>query len=353
MDIKTLSHQAVELLKQLITIPSFSKEENGTATLLEKFLRDRGVKTTRKLNNIWAWNKHFDAAKPTILLNSHHDTVKPNSGYTRDPFEAKMEGGKLYGLGSNDAGGCLVSLIAVFLYFYEKENLKYNFCLAATAEEEISGINGLELILPELGKLDFAIVGEPTLMQLAIAERGLMVLDCVAHGKAGHAAREEGDNAIYKALQDIEWFHTYRFPKKSEAFGVVKMSVTVINAGSQHNVVPAECDFVVDVRVTDEYRNEEVLEIIRQHVSCDVTPRSVRLKPSKIDKNHPIVQAGIALGRTTYGSPTTSDQALLDIPSLKVGPGDSARSHMADEFVYEAEIGEGIELYIKMLQKII
>jgi acetylornithine deacetylase len=351
-DTNTLYKQAVSLLQQLIAIPSFSKEENLTADLIEKFLQDKGVKTHRKLNNIWAYNRYFDAAKPTILLNSHHDTVKPNSGYTRDSYDAKIEDGKLYGLGSNDAGGCLVSLINVFLYFYERENLKYNFCLATTAEEEISGVNGLELIIPELGQLNFGIVGEPTLMQLAIAERGLMVLDCVAHGKAGHAAREEGDNAIYKALADIEWFHTFRFQNESEVFGPIKMSVTIINAGSQHNVVPASCTFTVDVRVTDAYRNEEVLEIIRQHVSCDVTPRSIRLKPSKIDKEHPIVQAGIALGRTTYGSPTTSDQSLLDIPSLKVGPGDSARSHTADEFVYVDEIREGIELYIKMLESI-
>jgi acetylornithine deacetylase len=352
-EVNTLYTQAVELLQQLIAIPSFSREEGHTADLIEKFLSNKGVKTHRKLNNIWAWNKHFDVARPTILLNSHHDTVRPNSGYTRDPFDAKIEDGKLYGLGSNDAGGCLVSLINTFLYFYEKQELKYNFCLATTAEEEISGVNGLELIIPDLGRLDFGIVGEPTQMQLAIAERGLMVLDCITHGKAGHAAREEGENAIYKAMPDIEWFHTYRFPKESEVFGPIKMSVTIINAGSQHNVVPASCTFTVDVRVTDAYRNEEVLEIIRQHVSCDVNPRSIRLKPSKIDKVHPIVQAGISLGRTTYGSPTTSDQSLLDIPSLKVGPGDSARSHTADEFVYVDEIREGIELYIKMLESIV
>ncbi|ASU35601.1 M20 family metallo-hydrolase [Mucilaginibacter xinganensis] len=351
-DIKILYEQAVGLLQQLIAIPSFSREEDLTAGLIENFLKDKGVETHRKLNNIWAYNKYFDAAKPTILLNSHHDTVKPNSGYTRDPYDAAIIEGKLYGLGSNDAGGCLVSLINVFLYFHEKQNLKYNFCLATTAEEEISGVNGLELIIPDLGPLDFGIVGEPTLMQLAIAERGLMVLDCVAHGKAGHAAREEGENAIYKALADIEWFRTFRFPNESEVFGPIKMSVTIINAGSQHNVVPASCTFTVDVRVTDAYRNEEVLEIIRQHVSCEVTPRSIRLKPSKIDREHPIVRAGIALGRTTYGSPTTSDQSLLDIPSLKVGPGDSARSHTADEFVYVHEIREGIELYIKMLESI-
>jgi len=351
-EIEKLFDQAVTLLQKLISIPSFSKEEDKTADTIKEFMKSHGITMHRKLNNLWAWNKHFDPAKPTILLNSHHDTVKPNSGYTRDPYDAKIEDGKLYGLGSNDAGGCLVSLIVSFLYFYNKENLKYNFCLATTAEEEISGVNGLELIIPELGQLDFGIVGEPTLMQLAIAERGLMVLDCTAHGKAGHAAREEGENAIYNALADIEWFRTFRFPKESEVFGPIKMSVTIINAGSQHNVVPASCVFTVDVRVTDAYRNEEVLEIIRQHVKCDVQPRSIRLKPSSINKEHPIVQAGIALGRTTYGSPTTSDQSLLDIQSIKVGPGDSARSHTADEFVYVDEIKEGIELYVKMLEQL-
>ena len=349
----TLSGEAVSLLKQLIAIPSFSRDEEGTADLLEQFLIGKGVKIHRKLNNIWAFNKYFDASRPTILLNSHHDTVKPNPGYTRDPFEASVEDGKLFGLGSNDAGGCLVSLIAVFLYFYKQADLSYNFCLATTAEEEISGVNGLELIIPELGPLDFAIVGEPTGMHLAIGERGLMVLDCVAHGKAGHAAREEGENAIYSAIRDIEWFRSYKLPLESALFGPVKMSVTIISAGSQHNVVPAECKFTVDVRVTDAYRNEEVLEIIRQHVKCSITPRSVRLKSSKIGEDHPIVQAGIALGRTTYGSPTTSDQVLLDIPSLKIGPGDSARSHTADEFVYVDEINEGIELYIKMLERVV
>ena len=351
--IKTLSEQAVELLQQLLFIPSFSKEEGGTAQLLEQFLSGEGIKIHRKINNVWAFNKYYDAAKPTILLNSHHDTVKPNPGYTRDPFEGAIEDGKLYGLGSNDAGGCLVSLIAVFRYFYDQPHLKYNFCLAATGEEEISGVHGLEFILPDLGELDFAIVGEPTQMHLAIAERGLMVLDCVSHGTAGHAAREEGENAIYKAIKDIEWFRTYRFPKESEVFGSIKMSVTMINAGSQHNVVPATCTFTVDVRVTETYTNEEVLNIIRQHVSCEVNPRSTRLKPSSIEKNHPIVQAGIALGRTTYGSPTTSDQALLDIPSLKIGPGDSVRSHTADEFIYVDEIKNGIGLYIKMLESIV
>ncbi|MEO6521044.1 MAG: M20 family metallo-hydrolase [Mucilaginibacter sp.] len=350
---ETLFQDAVELLKQLITTQSFSREEVQTADIIDAFLKARGIPTNRKMNNIWAYNQHFDAAKPTILLNSHHDTVKPNTGYTRNPFEPTVEDGKLYGLGSNDAGGSLISLISTFLYFYNKPNLKYNLCLATTAEEEISGINGLESIIPELGKLDFGIVGEPTLMQLAIAEKGLMVLDCTTYGKSGHAAREEGDNAIYKAMSDIEWFRTYKFPKESEIFGPIKMSVTIINAGSQHNVVPATCTFTVDVRVTDAYRNEEVLELIKQHVSCEVKARSIRLKPSSIDKNHPIVQSGLKLGRTTYGSPTTSDQSLLDIPSLKIGPGDSARSHSSDEFIYVDEIREGIELYIKLLEEIV
>lgn len=352
MMIKTLQQDSIALLKALISIPSFSKEENNTADLIEKFLQDRQITTHRKLNNIWAYNRHFDAGKPTLLLNSHHDTVKPNPGYTRDPFLPETEDGRLYGLGSNDAGGCLVSLIATFLYFYDREGLAYNICLAATAEEEISGINGLECILPELGELEFAIVGEPTEMQLAIAERGLLVLDCTVTGKAGHAAREEGDNAIYKALQDIEWFRNYRFAKVSEVFGPLKMSVTIISAGSQHNVVPATCTFTVDVRVTDAYTNEEVLKIIRTNVGCEVKPRSVRLKPSSIDKGHPLVQAGLAMGRKTYGSPTTSDQALLSIPSVKIGPGDSARSHMADEYVNIAEVEQGIALYIALLEPV-
>ena len=348
-----LFDDSLNLLRKLISIPSLSREEENTASAIERFLEDHGVKTHRLINNVWAFNEHFDAKKPTILLNSHHDTVKPNPGYSRDPFAADIIDGKLFGLGSNDAGGCLVSLIAVFIHFYKEKNLKYNLCLAATAEEEISGKNGIELILPQLGSLEFAIVGEPTLMQMAIAERGLMVLDCVAHGRAGHAAREEGENAIYKAMKDINWFKTYEFAKKSALFGPVKMSVTIIEAGSQHNVVPALCKFTVDVRVTDAYRNEEVLKIINQNVDCEVNPRSTRLKPSSISTEHPIVKAGIALGRETYGSPTTSDQALLDIPSLKMGPGDSARSHMADEYIYANEIQEGIDLYIKLLAEVV
>ena len=353
METEQLYENAVALLRQMIQTPSFSKEEAGTAGLLAEFLQERGVEVHRKKNNVWAFNRHYDPAKPTILLNSHHDTVKPNGAYTRDPFAATVEGDRLYGLGSNDAGASGVSLLAAFLHFYDRKDLKYNLCVAITAEEENSGHDGLECVIPELGPLEFAIVGEPTLMQLAIAERGLMVIDCTAHGKAGHAAREEGDNAIYKAMQDIEWFRTYRFPKVSDLFGAVKMSVTIISAGTQHNVVPAECRFTVDIRVTDRYTNEEVLEIIKEHVSCEVKARSTRLRPSSIRPDHPIVQAGLALGRTTYGSPTTSDQALLDIPSLKLGVGDSARSHSADEFVGLSEIREGIDLYIRMLSAIL
>jgi acetylornithine deacetylase len=341
---------AVELLQHLISIPSFSKEEHATAEAINAFLQERGVATNRKGNNVWAFNKFYSMDKPTILLNSHHDTVKPNAGWTKDPFTAIIENGKLIGLGSNDAGGCLVSLIATFLYFYQRENLLYNFVLAATAEEEISGKNGIESILEELGKIDFAVVGEPTEMHMAIAEKGLMVLDCVAHGRAGHAARDEGENAIYKALKDIEWFRTYRFDKESAYLGPVKMSVTVIQSGSQHNVVPDKCTFTVDVRMTDAYTHEEVLDIIRQHVQSEVTPRSTRLKPSSIAEDHPFVQAGIRLGRKTFGSATTSDQALLSVPSLKMGPGDSLRSHTADEYIYLSELEEGIRIYIDMLE---
>lgn len=343
----------IELLERLIGTPSYSREESQTAGILASFLNDEGVRDVQRLhNNVWAYNRAFDPAKPTLLLNSHHDTVKPNSAWTRDPFVPTVEAGRLYGLGSNDAGGSVVSLIAAFLHFYEVEGLRYNLCLALTAEEEVSGQNGIESILPQLGGLDFAIIGEPTGMELAIAERGLMVLDCVARGQAGHAARDEGENAIYKAMRDIEWFRTYRFPRCSALFGGVKMSVTIVSAGTQHNVVPAECRFTVDVRVPDGYTNEEVLAVVREHVAAEVVPRSTRLKPSSIDPTHPIVRAGLTLGRRTYGSPTLSDQALLSVPSLKMGPGDSARSHSADEFIYLNEIEQGIDQYIAMLETV-
>lgn len=345
--------EATGLLKEMIALPSFSKEENDTADLLCRFFHERGVVHERIGNNVWAYNKYKSETKPCILLNSHHDTVKPNPGYTKDPFTPVIEEGKLYGLGSNDAGGCLVSLIATFLYYYDRQDLRYNLCLLASAEEEISGKNGVEEAVRHIGVMDFAIVGEPTLLNMAVAEKGLMVLDCEALGLAGHAAREEGDNAIYKAMEAIDWFRTFQFPKVSSFLGPVKMSVTVINGGEQHNVVPASCTFVVDVRTTDVYNNQEVLDIIRQHVSVNVNPRSIRLNPSTIAVDHPIVLSGLELGAQTFGSPTMSDQAILTIPSIKAGPGDSARSHSANEFIFLDEIEQGIVFYINLLQKVL
>jgi acetylornithine deacetylase/succinyl-diaminopimelate desuccinylase-like protein len=349
---ETYHPQALALLQQLIATPSFSREEDQTAEILTGFFQQHGIVVKRTGNNIWATNQFYNGAKPTILLNSHHDTVKPNPAYTRPPFEPAIEGDRLFGLGSNDAGGPLVSLIATFLHFYSRQNLKYNLLIAATAEEEISGVNGIEMIWNELPPIDCAIVGEPTLTDIAIAEKGLLVLDCVVLGKAGHAAREEGINAIYKALKDIEWFQSFTFPKVSDTLGQVKMSVTVIQAGQAHNQIPPECTFTVDVRVTDAYTLEEVLAVIRANVSCQVTPRSLRLKPSGISNGHPLVQAGLRLNKKLYGSPTTSDQALIPVPSIKMGPGDSARSHSANEYIYLNEINQGIESYIRLLNQL-
>ena len=348
-----LTKEAVALLKNLISTPSLSGEEAGTALLIEAWFRSNNMTFKRDKNNVWAQNKHFDAAKKTILLNSHHDTVKPNKGYTKDPFNPEISDGKLYGLGSNDAGGCLVSLLATFTYFYNTKDLKYNFVIVASAEEESSGQHGLNSMLKIIPPIDFAIIGEPTLMQLAISEKGLLVLDCKANGTPGHAAHGIADNAIYNAIEDINWFQNFEFPKKSETLGKVKMTVTQIEAGSQHNVIPANCNYVVDVRVTDAYSNQEVLEIIQANVKSEVTARSLRLNSSSIPKEHPVVQAGIKLGRETYGSPTLSDQSVLSCPSLKLGPGQSLRSHTADEFIYIQEIEEGIDLYIKILNEIV
>ncbi len=354
LQLKTLQQDAIGLLKQLIAIPSFSKEEDVTATCIDNFLKTRGVHTNRYLNNVWATNQYFDASKPTILLNSHHDTVKPNKGYTLPPFEPIENEGKLFGLGSNDAGGCLVSLIATFLYYYNNKNLKYNLLLAATAEEEISGNNGVEILLPLLPNIDFGIVGEPTLLNMAVAERGLMVLDCIAYGVAGHAARNEGENAIYKAFRAIEWIKNYKFEKVSDLLGAVKMTVTSINTeNKQHNVVPPQCSFIVDVRVNELYSFDEVINVIQQHIDCTIQPRSCRLKSTAIAIQHPIIQSGIQLGKPYYGSPTTSDKALMNFPTLKMGPGDSARSHTADEFIYLSEIESGIETYIQLLQPLL
>ena len=349
-----MQSDAIELLKKLIATPSFSKEEDNSSAVIRNFLEKHEVKPEQHLYNIWAKNKYFDDNKPTILLNSHHDTVKPNKGYTLDPFSAIEKDGKLFGLGSNDAGGSLVSLIATFIYFYKKEDLKYNLVLAATAEEEISGYNGIEALLFYFDKIDCAIVGEPTQMQMAVAEKGLMVLDCIASGKAGHAARDEGESALYKAISDIDWFRSYNYDKVSGLLGPVKMTVTVIETDNKaHNVVPAQCKFVVDCRVNELYTFEELLDIIKSNVKSEVKPRSTRLRSSSIALDHPIVKAGLNLGITYYGSPTTSDKALMPFPALKIGPGDSARSHTADEFIYIDEIKNGIELYIQLLNEVL
>lgn len=344
------------LLQRLVRTPSFSRQEGEAADVAAAFLADRGVAVRRKGHNLWAQNRACDPALPTLLLNSHLDTVRPNAGYTRDPFDGEVTGGRLYGLGSNDAGASVVSLIAAFLHFYETKNLKYNLVLALTAEEEVSGsggTGGIESIWADLGPVAAAIVGEPTGLRMAVAERGLMVLDCRAEGRAGHAARGEGVNAIYEALPDIEWFRDYRFPKVSPLLGGVGMAVTVVAAGTQHNVVPAECTFAVDVRLNELYTHAEVLEIVRAHVKCTVTPRSTRLRSSSIDEDHPLVAAGRALGLESFGSPTLSDQALIPVPSLKLGPGQSARSHSADEYVELAEIRAAVDTYIRLLEKVL
>ncbi len=345
---------AVGLLKQLISTPSFSKEENDTAEIICAFFSKHAVPFARVGNNIYAKNKHYDASKPSILLNSHHDTVLPNKGYTMDPFTPVEKDGKLYGLGSNDAGGCLVSLIATFLHFYEREHTSHNVVFAASAEEEISGVNGIELVLPFLGKIDFGIVGEPTKLEMAVAERGLMVIDCIAIGRAGHAARKEGENALYKAVDDINWIRNYQFDKVSDLLGESRLTVTVIDTDNkQHNVVPAQCKFVIDVRVNEMYTFEEILEALKANLKSQFKPRTTRMKSTSIALDHPLVKAGINLGKGYYGSPTTSDKALMPFPTLKMGPGDSARSHTADEFIFLAEIEDGINTYIKMVEQIV
>jgi acetylornithine deacetylase len=353
-ELAILKTGAVSLLKKLISTPSFSREEAETASVLESFFTGKGIPAKRYLNNVWALNKYFDATKPSLLLNSHHDTVKPNRNYTLDPFTPIEKDGRLYGLGSNDAGGCLVSLIAVFMHYYGRKDLAYNLVFAATAEEEISGVNGIEKLLPELPPLSCGIVGEPTLMNMAVAERGLMVLDVLTTGRAGHAAREEGENALYKALADIDWFRNYQFEKISPLLGKVKMTVTVIDTENKaHNVVPAQCHFVVDARVNELYTFEEVLETVHKHVKSEVKPRSTRLRSTSIPMDHPLVKAGLQLDRSYYGSPTTSDKALMPFPTLKMGPGDSARSHTADEYIHMHEIQEGIDLYIQLLNQVL
>jgi acetylornithine deacetylase len=347
-DLSLLQSEAVGLLKKLIATPSFSKEENDTAELIGEFFEKHQIPCFRVGNNIYAKNKHYDPTKQSILLNSHHDTVRPNKSYTIDPFVPLEKEGRLYGLGSNDAGGCLVSLLAVFLHFCHNENLTHNVVFAASAEEEISGVNGIELVLPYLGQIDFGIVGEPTRLEMAIAERGLMVIDCTANGRSGHAARNEGENALYKAMDDIYWIRNYSFEKKSELLGESRMTVTVIETENrQHNVIPSQCKFVIDVRVNELY------EALRDNLKSQFKPRTTRMKPTSISLEHPLVKAGIALGKGYYGSPTTSDKALMPFPALKMGPGDSARSHTADEYIYLDEIKLGIEFYINLLNQFI
>lgn len=343
-----LYDEAVQLLSQLIEIPSYSKEESSTAEVIEEFFTARDIEVHKSGNNIWAFAAPFEKNKPTIWLNSHHDTVKPNASYTKDPFLPITEEGKLYGLGSNDAGGPLVSLMAAFTHFYEQD-LPFNLIMIASAEEEISGKNGIASVIDQLPPCDLAIVGEPTLMDMAVAEKGLMVIDAKVHGKAGHSAREEGVNAIYLALDDLQKIRDFEFRKTSQFLGKTKVSATVIHSGQQHNVVPDLCEFVLDVRVTDAYTLEEAIEELKSNLSADLIPRSLRLQSSHVAENHMILQVAKKLGIKTYGSPTLSDQALIPYPSVKIGPGDSARSHSADEYIYLNEIQKGIEGYIKLL----
>ncbi len=355
-----LIQDAISLLNEMIATPSFSKEEEAVSKVIENFLSERKVTSKRLLNNIYATNKHFDPLKESILFNSHHDTVKPAKGYTTDPFFPTHVDGKIIGLGSNDAGAPLVSLIAAFVFFYERNDLPFNIILAATAEEEISGKNGVELLLNDVTFIETlggsiisgALVGEPTQMNMAIAERGLLVLDATALGKAGHAARKEGINAIDIALEDIKKIQSIQFDKHSELTGETKATVTVIETENKaHNVVPASCKFVLDIRVNELYTFDEVLGILKSNLKSELTPRSFRLKSTLIPLTHPIVKAGLSMGLDYYGSPTTSDKALMNFPALKIGPGDSARSHTADEFIFIEEIEKGIEKYIELIEK--
>lgn len=342
------TNDAIALLQQLIAIPSISKDEKQAADFIERFIEINGYVASRKNNNIWMLSPGFDSSRPTVLLNSHIDTVKPVPGWTLDPILPTIKNGKLFGLGSNDAGASVVSLLYAFFYL-TKQQQSYNLIFAASSEEEVSGENGIVSLLNELPKIDFAIVGEPTEMNLAVAEKGLMVLDCTVFGVAGHAARNEGENAIYKALSDIEWFRTFEFDKRSELLGKVKMTVTQINAGTQHNVIPDKCSFVVDVRSNEMYSNQDILNEILKQVDCDVKPRSTRLSSTASPIDHPVIQRGLELNRILFGSPTLSDQALMTFPSLKMGPGKSKRSHTADEFILLSEIGEAIEIYVQLL----
>ena len=351
-DLTPYTLEAITLLSSLVSIPSVSREEEQVADFLQNYMERSGIMTGRSGNNIWCISPMFDTKKPTILLNSHIDTVKPVNGWRKQPFTAKMEDGKLYGLGSNDAGASVVSLFEVYRYLSATEQA-YNLIFLASCEEEVSGKNGIESVLPQLPPIALGVVGEPTEMHPAIAEKGLMVLDVTAHGKAGHAARDEGENAIYKALDDIQWFRNYRFPKESSFLGPVKMSVTQVNAGTQHNVVPDICTFVVDIRSNECYSNEELFQEICSHIQSEAKARSFRLNSSHIDAEHPFVKRAVELGRTPFGSPTLSDQALMRFPSVKIGPGKSSRSHTADEYIRVSEIEEAIGMYIKILDGLV
>ncbi len=351
------AHDAIALLQKLVATPSLSGNEGGTADILAAELASRGVEVRRHHNNIWALSRGFNASKPTLMLNSHQDTVKPSQAYTRNPFEPTIEEERLYGLGSNDAGASLVALLVTFCNNYDTSNAPYNLLLALTAEEENMGERGMRSFLPHLTeervKVDMVLVGEPTSMQPAVGERGLVVLDCTAHGKSGHAARNEGENALYKAMVDIEKLRNFHFEKVSELLGDIKITVTQISAGTQHNIVPDECRFVVDVRTTDAYSNEEVVELLQGAVECDAKPRSTRVRASAIALSHPLVEAAMAIGRTPFISPTTSDRAIMQgLPALKMGVGESSRSHTADEFVLIDEVEEGIALYDKLLKEL-
>lgn len=345
-------YNAVDLLKQMISKPSFSREEADVTDLMIGYLKRQGLSPHWKGNNVWVVSPDFDDKKPTVLLNSHLDTVKPVSAWTKNPFMPEVKGDSLIGLGSNDAGASVVSLLHAFIILLLKPQ-PFNLIFLASAEEEVSGKNGIEMVIPDLPEISFAVVGEPTGMQPAIAEKGLMVLDCTAHGKSGHAARNEGVNAIYKALADVKWLETYCFPKRSDLLGEVKMSVTMIQAGTQHNVVPDKCDFVVDVRSNELYTNQEIFEIVSSNLESEVKARSFRLNSSRIDVSHPFVQRSQMLGKIPFGSPTLSDQALMPFPSVKMGPGKSARSHTADEFIYLSEIREAISLYVSLLDGLV
>ena len=339
---------AVELLKKLIATPSVSRNEKDAADIMEQTIRSYGFEPQREANNLWIIDPHYDESRPTLLLNAHIDTVKPVASWSRDPFSPNVKDGVLYGLGSNDCGGGLCSLLQIFRMLTEKPQ-SYNLIYLASAEEEVSGKDGITRALPLLPHIDLAIVGEPTGMNPAVAEKGLMVLDVIAHGKSGHAARNEGVNAIYEALDDMRWIRDYKFEKVSEFLGPTKMTLTVVNAGTQHNVIPDKCTMLVDIRTNEFYDNEEVYEFIRQHLKSEVKAHSFRLKSSRIDPEHPLIRKCVAMGMKPFGSPTLSDQALMHFPSFKLGPGESSRSHSANEFIRISEIRDAIAKYETLL----